>query len=261
MSGASEGVRRERRGAVEILTIDRAAKLNAIDEGVLDGLDAALADLERDEAVRAVVLTGAGEKAFVAGADIARMQAFTAVEAETFAARGQRVLDRLAALPAPTIAAVNGFALGGGCELAMACDLVVAHTRARFGQPEVKLGVIPGFGGTQRLVRRVGWSNALDLCLTARIVGAEEAQRMGLCSRIVEGDVVAACVEIGAQLAALGPIALRLCKRAVHENADASLPAAQAAERTLFGLCFATADQREGMAAFLEGRTPVFTGR
>jgi enoyl-CoA hydratase len=253
-------IRRERRGPVELVTIDRAAKLNAIDEDVLAGLDEALGALERDPTVRAVVLTGAGENAFVAGADIARMQSFSAVQAEAFAARGQRVLDRLAALPVPTIAAVNGFALGGGCELAMACDLVVASARARFGQPEVKLGVIPGFGGTQRLVRRVGWSNALDLCLTARMVGAEEAQRMGLCSRVVEGDVVAACVEIGEQMAKLGPVALHLCKRAIHENADASLPAAQAAERTLFALCFATADQREGMAAFVEGRAPDFTG-
>jgi enoyl-CoA hydratase len=256
----SSVIRRERRGPVEILTVDRAAKLNAIDPGVLDGLDAALADLERDPSVRAVVLTGAGEKAFVAGADIARMQALSPVQAEAFAARGQGVLERLAALHVPTIAAVNGFALGGGCELAMACDLVVASTRARFGQPEVKLGVIPGFGGTQRLVRRVGWSNALDLCLTARMVGAEEAQRMGLCSRVVDGDVVAACVEIGEQMAKLGPIALRLCKRAIHENADAPLAAAQAAERTLFALCFGTADQREGMAAFVEGRPPGFTG-
>ncbi|MEZ4240838.1 MAG: enoyl-CoA hydratase-related protein [Myxococcota bacterium] len=257
----SDVVRRERRGAVEIVTVDRAAKLNAIDRDVLEGLDAALVALEGDEAVRAVVLTGAGEKAFVAGADIAQMQSLTAVQAERFAARGQAVLDRLAALPVPTIAAVNGFALGGGCELAMACDLVVAAAKARFGQPEPKLGVIPGFGGTQRLVRRVGLSNALDLCLTARMVGAEEALRMGLCSRVVEGDVLAACVEIGEQIAALGPVAVRLCKRAIHENADLSLQPAQAAERTLFGLCFATDDQKEGMAAFVEGRAPSFSGR
>ncbi|MEQ1500783.1 MAG: enoyl-CoA hydratase-related protein [Myxococcota bacterium] len=254
-------VRRERRGVIELVVIDRPAKLNAIDQSVLDGLDAAIDALAGDRELRAVVLTGAGEKAFVAGADIAAMQNLSAAEAEQFAGRGQRILDRLSALPVPVIAAVNGFALGGGCELAMACDLVIAAQKAKFGQPEVKLGVIPGFGGTQRLVRRVGWSAALDLCLTARVIGAEEALRMGLCSRVVEGDVVEAALAIGAEIAKLGPVALRLCKRAIHENADSALASAQAAERTLFGLCFATADQREGMAAFVEGRQPVFGGR
>lgn len=257
---------RQRRGggAVELVTIDRAAKLNAIDASVLAGLEAALGALEAEIAaggpLRAVVIAGAGPKAFVAGADIAQMQALSAVQAEAFAARGQRLLDRIAGLGVPVIAAVHGFALGGGCEIAMACDIVVAGPKAKFGQPEVKLGVIPGFGGTQRLVRRVGWTNALDLCLTARQVGAEEALRIGLCSRVVEGDVVEACVSIGEQIARLGPVAVRLCKRAIHENADQSLASAQAAERTLFGMCFATADQREGMTAFLEGREAAFTG-
>jgi enoyl-CoA hydratase len=170
------------------------------------------------------------------------------------------VLEPLEALPVPVIAAVNGFALGGGCELAMACDLVIASPKAKFGQPEVKLGVIPGFGGTQRLVRRVGWSNALDLCLTARMVTADEALRMGLCSRVVEGDVLAAAVALAESMGKLGPVALRLCKRAIHENADASLATAQAAERTLFAACFATTDQKEGMRAFLAQREAVFTG-
>ena len=256
----SDVLRRERRGTVEILVIDRPKKLNAIDASVLEALDTALAALEGDRELRAVVLTGAGEKAFVAGADIAAMSAMSAVEAETFAGRGQRVLDRLSALPVPVIAAVHGFALGGGCELAMACDLVIAGPRARFGQPEVKLGVIPGFGGTQRLVRRVGWSAALDLCLTGRMISADEALRIGLCSRVVEGDVLEACVAIANEIAACGPVALRLCKRAIHENADSALPVGQAAERTLFGLCFATQDQEEGMAAFLAGRPAVFRG-
>lgn len=256
----SDVLRRERRGAVEILTVDRPKKLNAIDGSVLDALDAAITTLAADRELRVVILTGAGEKAFVAGADIAAMSEMSAVEAELFAARGQRVLDRLSGLQVPVIAAVNGFALGGGCELAMACDLIVASSRARFGQPEVKLGLIPGFGGTQRLVRRVGWSVALDLCLTGRMVAADEALRIGLCSRVVEGDVLEACVGIANEIAACGPIALRLCKRAIHENADATLASAQAAERTLFGLCFATADQDEGMAAFLAGRPAVFRG-
>lgn len=245
---------------VERWTIDRPAKLNAIDAEVLDALDAAISAVEADPQVGAVVLTGGGEKAFVAGADIAAMASLTALDAERFAERGQRVLDRLSRLPVPVIAAVNGVALGGGCELAMACDLVFAGPRARFGQPEVKLGVIPGFGGTQRLVRRVGWSAALDLCLTGRQITAEEALRMGLCSRLVEGDVAEAATATAVEMLGLGPVALRLCKRAIHENADLSLAAAQAAERTLFGLCFATNDQDEGMAAFLARRPASFTG-
>ncbi len=260
MSDQAAVILRERRGRTEILTVNRPKALNAIDAGVLEGLEAAVSDLAVDPDVRAVILTGAGEKAFVAGADIKSMSEMGPRLAEAFSARGQRLLDALAALPVPVIAAVNGFALGGGCELAMACDLVIAGPKAKFGQPEVKLGVIPGFGGTQRLVRRVGWSNALDLCLTARMVTAEEALRMGLCSRVVEGNVLDAAVALAEGMGKLGPVALRLCKRAIHENADASLPTAQAAERTLFAACFATTDQKVGMKAFLEGHEPVFTG-
>ncbi len=256
----SEVVRTERRDRTAVVTIDRPAARNAIDAAVLQGLDDAIAFLESDD-VRAVVVTGAGDKAFVAGADISAMRSLGPVDAEMFSARGQAVLDRLARLPAPVIAAVNGVALGGGCELAMACDIVLAGPGARFGQPEVKLGVIPGFGGTQRLVRRVGWSNALDLCLTGRVVDGSEALRMGLVSRVVEGDVLAAAVALGNEIAALGPVAVRLCKRVLHENADLPLASAQAAERTAFGLCFATADQKEGMSAFLEKRPARFAGR
>lgn len=247
-------------GRVAKITIDRPEALNAIDRSVLDGLAAALDRIE--PTVRAVVLCGAGEKAFVAGADIASMAKLSAVEAETFAGFGQRTFDRLAALDVPVIAAVQGFALGGGCELAMACDLIFASDRARFGQPEVKLGVIPGFGGTQRLVRRVGMSVALDLCLTGRMVKADEALRIGLVSRVItDGTVLDAAIAAATEIATLGPIAIRLCKRAIHENADQDLQSAEAAERTLFGLCFSTDDQREGMAAFLEKRAANFTNR
>ena len=251
----------ERRGSVVVVTIHRPEALNAINPAVLEELDATLAELETDAEVRAVVLAGAGDKAFVAGADISAMKDLSPVDAETFAGHGQAVLNRLAGLAAPTIAAVQGFALGGGCELAMACDLVFAGPKARFGQPEVRLGVIPGFGGTQRLVRRVGMANALDLCLTARMVGAEEALRMGLVSRVLEGDLLEETCKVAEQMAGLGPVSLRLCKRAIHENADAALDNAQAAERTLFGLCFATEDQSEGMAAFLEKRAAQFQNR
>lgn len=257
-----DSVQLEYRGeGIALVTIQRPQALNAIDGSVLDGLARALDTLEADANLRVVVVAGAGGKAFVAGADIAAMQRLTPVEAEAFAARGQGLFDRLSALPVPVVAAVGGFALGGGCELAMACDIVLAGPKARFGQPEVKLGVIPGFGGTQRLVRRVGLSAALDLCLTGRMIDATEALRIGLVSRIAEGDVLEEALRLAEEIRGLGPVALRLCKRAIHENADADLRTAQAAERTLFGLCFSTDDQREGMAAFLEKRAPSFANR
>lgn len=251
----------EKRGSVALVTIDRPKALNAINKDVLDGLSDALDQIETDTDLRAAVLVGGGDKAFVAGADIAAMSELGAVEAESFAAYGQTILNRIAGCRVPVIAGVQGFALGGGCELAMACDLVFAGPKARFGQPEVKLGVIPGFGGTQRLVRRVGMSAALDLCLTGRMIKADEALRMGLASRVVGEDVIGDCVAAAEEIAKMGPVAVRLCKRAIHENADSSLESAQAAERSLFGLCFATADQNEGMAAFLEKRGANFTGQ
>jgi len=249
-----------RDNGVAILTINRPKALNAINPDVLDGLDAALDVLAADETLRCVVLTGAGDKAFVAGADIGVMADFNPIQAEMLSDRGQRVFNRIADLGVPVIAAVGGFALGGGCELAMACDIIIAGPKAAFGQPEVKLGVIPGFGGTQRLVRRVGMTAALDLCLTARMINADEAVSMGLASRKSDGDVLEDGIALAGKIARLGPVALRLCKRAIHENADSDLSSAQAAERTLFGLCFATSDQTEGMAAFVEKRRAAFTG-
>lgn len=246
---------------VALIIINRPKALNAINPSVIEGLAEGLDALEADPELRCVVVAGAGEKAFVAGADISVMADFGPIEAEALAGRGQAVLNRFATLSVPVIAAVDGFALGGGCELAMACDIVLAGPKATFGQPEVKLGVIPGFGGTQRLVRRVGMAAALDLCLTARMVGADEAVTLGLASRKVEGDVLEEALSLAGKVARLGPVALRLCKRAIHENANADLASAQAAERSLFGLCFATTDQAEGMAAFVEKRRAAFTGR
>lgn len=246
---------------VAVLTINRPKALNALNPEVVDRLGEVLATLEAKGETRCAVLTGAGGKAFVAGADIGSMAAYTPLEAEYFAGRGQQVLHGIARLGFPVIAAVGGFALGGGCELAMACDLILAGPKAKFGQPEVNLGVIPGFGGTQRLARRVGLSNALDLCLTGRIIGAEEAVRMGLASQLVDGDVLEAAVKTASLIASKGPVAIRLCKRAIHENVDADLNGANAAERSLFGLCFASEDQTEGMAAFLEKRPAEFSGR
>lgn len=252
-------IEHRREGSVTVLTFDRPEALNAINEAVLDALDAAVSQLEADTEVRAVVLMGAGDRAFVAGADIGFMKGLTPVQAEGFSARGQAILDRMAALPVPVIAAVHGFALGGGCEIAMACDIIVAGPQARFGQPEVTLGVVPGFGGTQRLVRRVGWSVALDLCLSGRLVKAEEALRIGLASRI-EDNAQQASLELAQQMGALAPVALKMVKRLVHGHADGDLLAGQLAERIGFGLCFATNDQTEGMAAFLEKRKAQFTG-
>ena len=201
---AASPVRLERLEHVVVLTLDRPKALNALDAATLRALDTALDEVGD---ARAVVVTGGGEKAFVAGADIAAMSTLTPVEAAAFATLGQRVFDKLEALPMPVIAAVNGFALGGGCELALACDLVLAAPNAVFGQPEVKLGVIPGFGGTQRLVRRVGSMRARELCFTGRNVKADEAVAIGLALRVVtEGTVKDAAIAMAQQIAAQGPL-------------------------------------------------------
>lgn len=256
----SDVILRERRGAIEILTVNRPKALNALNQEVMDTLHEIVAELAMDTELRAVVLTGTG-KAFVAGADIASMQELHPLEAEAFAGSGQDMGEAMNRLPVPIIAAVNGFALGGGCELAMCCDIVLAGEYATFGQPEVKLGVIPGFGGTQRLIRRVGMAKAMDLCLTGRMVKATEAVQMGIASRMVNGDVLEAAIETAETIAKNGPVAVRLAKRALIENEDVSLEAGLKAERTLFALCFSTTDQREGMAAFLGKRAAEFTGQ
>lgn len=253
----NEFVKTDRRGSVLVATIDRPKALNALNRQVLDELSAVLADIGD---ARAVVLTGAGQKAFVAGADIAAMRDLDPVSAVQFAAFGQAVLDRIEALSVPVIAAVNGFALGGGCELAMACDLILCSPNAVFGQPEVKLGVIPGFGGTQRLVRRVGSQRARELCFTGRNVLAPEAVSIGLALRICE-NVLDEAVALGESIAANGPVAVQLAKRAIVDGDGLPLAAAQISERQLFGLCFATADQKEGMGAFVEKRKAAFVGR
>lgn len=246
---------------IGLITLSRERALNALNSQLLAELDQVLTE-QWDAGLRALVLTGAGDRAFAAGADIAEMAAFGAAEAEAFAARGQAVMRRLERFPAPTIAAVKGFALGGGCELAMACDLILAAPSAVFGQPEVKLGVIPGFGGTQRLTRRVGAQRALELMLTGRNVKADEALALGICLSIAtEGDVLAQALSLAERIAAQGPVAVRLVKRAVIETDGLDLDSGLHAERSLFALCFASTDQKEGMAAFLGKRSPVFTGR
>lgn len=244
---------------VGLVSLHRPKALNALNTELIGELGALLETLSTAD-LRALILTGEG-RAFAAGADIREMSSFTALQAANFARKGHRLMGRLEAFPAPTIAAVNGYALGGGCELAMCCDLILAGPKAVFGQPEVKLGVIPGFGGTQRLVRRVGRQRALELMMTGRNVSASEAVTLGLALEHVDGDVVVAAQTLASQIAANGPAAVHLVKRAVHETDRLDIDAGLAAEASLFGLCFATDDQREGMAAFLEKRDADFTGR
>jgi enoyl-CoA hydratase len=260
MSEQHETIRFERTDDdIGILRLNRPKAYNAINAMVIHELESVLR-AQAGTGLRALILTGEG-RAFAAGADIKEMSDYTALDAETFARRGQRILGMLETFSAPTIAAVNGFALGGGCELAMCADIILASERAVFGQPEVKLGVIPGFGGTQRLVRRVGRQRAMELMMTGRQVRAQEAVDLGIALSVVEGDVVEAALELARTIAANGPAAVRLVKRAIHETDRLDLDAGLAAESSLFGLCFATEDQQEGMTAFIEKRPARFTGR
>jgi enoyl-CoA hydratase len=247
---------------IGVLTFNRPKVLNAVNARTIEDLDEVVKLVERDRAVRGVVLTGAGEKAFVAGADIAAMSTMTVVEARAFAERAHGVLERLELLPVATIAAVNGFALGGGCEIALACDLVYASENARLGQPEVNLGLIPGFGGTQRLTRRVGKMRALELVLTGDAVGAAAAKEMGLVLDVLPQEkLLAHAVAQARKIASRGPVAVALAKRAVHMGQDADLGVANELERQAFSACFATEDAREGMRAFVEKRAAAWKGR
>ncbi len=258
----SELVRLERRDAVALLTLNRPDVLNALNRAVLEALLEHVASLAGDAGVRAVVLTGEG-RAFAAGADIAEMRGMTALEGEAFSRLGHKVMDALEALPAPSIAAVNGFALGGGCELACACDFIYAGPKARFGQPEVKLGAIPGFGGTTRLARRVGIAWAKELVLGGEPVDAETALRIGLANRVFESPeaVLEAALATAGGIAARGPVAVAQAKRVLHEGQDADLRVAHSLEQAAFGLVFASRDREEGMDAFLAKRDPEFEGR
>jgi enoyl-CoA hydratase len=250
-----------RDGAVATVTINRPQVLNALDAATLDELRRAVLDLQRDAAVRAVIITGAGDKAFAAGADIRELAATRPVDAREYALRGQHVFDLIEHLGKPVIAAINGFALGGGCELAMACTLRLAADTARLGQPEIQLGLIPGFAGTQRLPRLVGKGIALDLLLTGRQITADEALRIGLVTRVVPAaDLMAEARRMAEGLAERAPVAARYILEAVSRGLEMPFDQAQRLEATLFGLIAATSDMREGTRAFLEKRAPVFTG-
>jgi len=254
-------VRLERRGPVALLTLNRPEALNALDTEMLLALEARLLEVEGDPEIRAVVVTGEG-RAFAAGADIAEMRDLDSTGAEAFSALGHRVFARLEALPAPTLAAVNGFALGGGCELALACDFVYASAKARFGQPEVGLGLIPGFGGTSRLVRRVGLGWAKEMILVGEPLDASTAERIGLANRVLPPDeLLPAALRTAETAARKGPLAVAAAKRVMQEGQGADVRVAHRLEQLAFGVIFATEDRREGIEAFLARRDPAFRGR
>jgi len=257
----TEPVRLERRGAVALLTLDRPSLLNALDRATLEALHAHVAALAKDASLRAVVVTGEG-RAFAAGADIAEMRSLDALGGEAFSRLGHAALGALEALAVPTIAAVNGFALGGGCELACACDWIYASNKARFGQPEVNLGLLPGFGGTSRLLRRVGLAWAKELVLSGEPIDAETAQRIGLVNRIFAPEaLLPAALAAGETIARKGPFAVAQAKRVLQEGQDADVRTAHALEQQAFGVVFASADRGEGMDAFLGKREAKFEGK
>jgi enoyl-CoA hydratase len=259
-SGEYENILVERRGGVGLVTLNRPKALNALNAALIAELGAAFDDLEADAAIAAIVLTG-GEKAFAAGADIKEMadKSYMQAYGEDFITRGW---ERVAQCRKPVIAAVGGFALGGGCELAMMCDILIAADSAKFGQPEIKLGIIPGAGGTQRLPRAVGKAKAMDLILSARMMDAAEAERAGLVSRIVPAeDLLAEALKIGATIASFSLPAVLMAKESINRAYELPLSEGVLFERRLFHSLFATADQKEGMAAFVEKRSPRFAHR
>jgi len=245
-------------GSIVTVRLNRPKALNALNQTLIRELGEVLTALKAHP-LRALILTGAGGRAFAAGADIKEMVDYSPEEAQQMAEQGQHVLSQLESFHAPTIAAVHGFALGGGCELAMCCDIILASTRAVFGQPEVKIGVIPGFGGTQRLVRRVGQQRALELMMTGRNVKADAAVEMGLALEVVDEDVHDAALSLARRIAANAPLAVQRLRRAVLD-ADTTLSPGLAGEAALFGACFGDADQREGMQAFIDRRAPQYSG-
>ncbi len=252
----------EKRENVAIITINRPKVLNALNRRTMEELDAAVSAVLADPDIRATVLTGAGDKAFVAGADIKELAELTPVGGRDYGLFGQSVLNRIENSPKPFIAAVNGFALGGGCELALACHLRLAAENAHLGQPEVKLGLIPGYGGTQRLARLVGKGRALQLVMTGEHIPAAEAKRIGLVNEVVpQPDLLDTAISWAHKIAVNAPLAIRFAIEAVNHGLDMTLPEGLYLEATLFSLCCTTEDMKEGTRAFLEKRPAKFTGR
>lgn len=249
------------RGAVRVIAVNRPDKLNALNAETLDALYQAFEAAAADPAVRCVVLTGSGPKAFVAGADISQMNGLTPVQGRDFSLRGQKLMRRIEKMPKPVIAMVNGFALGGGLELAMGCHLRIAADSAKIGQPEINLGLIPGFGGTQRLLRLAGRAATLELCLVGTPIDAERARQLGIVNRVVPAaELEAETYKLAEQLAASAPLALRGVLDCVAVGGECGIEEGLEYETAQFGLMFATDDMREGTSAFLERRKPVFSG-
>ena len=246
-------------GQVGIITINRPKALNALNSAVLDELDATIDGVDLD-AVRCLILTGAGEKSFVAGADIAEMSTLTKEEGEAFGKKGNDIFRKIETLPIPVIAAVNGFALGGGCEISMSCDIRICSDNAVFGQPEVGLGITPGFGGTQRLARLVGPGMAKQMIYTARNIKADEAYRIGLANKVVpQEELLDTCKAMAKKIMSKGSYAVSLAKQAINTGMDTDLASGLTLEANLFGLSFSTDDKKEGMTAFLEKRKANLT--
>lgn len=241
---------------VSLLKINRPDRLNALNSDVLEELATALEGFNRDESVKAVIISGEG-KAFIAGADIAEMRDMNPLESRAFSEKGQRVLARIEGLEKPVIAAVNGFALGGGCELAMACDIRLASEEAKFGQPEVNLGIIPGFAGTQRLARLIGEGRAKELILTGEVIDAQTALSYGLVNKVVPADqLMDQAMSLAKKIASKGPLAVAMVKTVIHKGLQVDQGSGAAMETDAFALCFATGQAQEGMSAFLEKRKP-----
>ncbi len=249
----------EKDKTVAIVTINRPKALNALNKATLEEMLSCFTELGADRTVKAVIITGSGEKAFVAGADIAFMQGLNPDQGKVFGRLGHTLTRTIENLPQPVIAAVNGFALGGGCELALSCDMRLASDNAKFGQPEVTLGIIPGFGGTQRLPRLIGKGLACELLYSGKIIDAAEASRIGLVNRVVPQEkLMEECRELAVLIGSRGSAAVQLCKEVVNNGMEMDLTRACSYESDLFALCFAGDEQKEGMAAFLEKRSPKF---
>jgi len=257
-----QNIRFETKNRIAYVTIDRPKVLNALNMATMQELKQAFAAIKDDHEVRVVILTGAGEKSFVAGADIGELSQHSPVSAKEYTHQGQAIIDAIENLGKPVIACVNGFALGGGCELAMACTMRIASENAKLGQPEVKLGLIPGYGGTQRLPRLVGKGIAMQLVLTGEMIGAQEAHRIGLVNEVVPAsELIARAEAIAAKIAANAPLAIQYAMEAVNHGLDLPLADGLFLEATLFGVCCATEDKNEGTKAFLEKRPAQFKGK
>ena len=251
----------EKQEDICIVKINNPQAMNALNSTVLSELDCAFSQIESDQTIKVVILTGEG-RAFVAGADISQMSTMSAAEGKAFGEQGAAVFRKIEQLKVPVIAAVNGFALGGGCELAMACDIRIASAKAKFGQPEVGLGITPGFSGTQRLPRLVGMGVAKELIYTADIIGADEAYRIGLVNKVAEPEALMdQAIEMAKKIASKAPIAVRYSKEAINRGCQVDIDTAIAIEANLFGLCFASEDQKEGMSSFLNKKTPEFKNK